>query len=272
MSTIMTLISFNILEGFRPLEAVEAERRHLDRERAEIARNLVHNHNPDILILNEALFCREYGDRSIDYGDLFDFPFQTSALYDNEWGNAILSKFEIEHAEEMKIYNRGGLISRIATKEGPVTIASYHPHPKRFPAHKAEDFSRLVQGLEGPVILGGDFNCIHPEDPLDHDLLVSGFQRFSDHPMELLAQFVDSGRHVFSTLADRGFEDAIPPEKRRYTIPTDLISTDKSSAIRIDHILANELVEILDGEIIQDQDSNLASDHHPVKIRFNLKS
>ena len=272
MSTTITLISFNILEGFRPVGTADAERRQLDRERATIARDLVHNHDPDILILNEALFCREYGNRSVDYGTLFEFPFQTSALYDNEWGNAILSRFEIENSEEMKIYNRGGLIARVATPEGPVTIASYHPHPNRFPIHKAEDFSRLVEGLDGPVVLGGDFNCIHPEDQLDHDLLISGFRRFSDRPADALGQFVESGQHVFSTLADHGFEDAIPMDKRRYTIPTDLISTDKSSAIRIDHILANSRVEILDGEIIQDRDSNRASDHHPVKIEFRLKS
>jgi hypothetical protein len=43
---------------------------------------------PDILILNEALFCREFADKLVDYGDVFDFPFQAAALYDDSWSRS----------------------------------------------------------------------------------------------------------------------------------------------------------------------------------------
>jgi hypothetical protein len=63
----MRLVSFNILEGFRPFAAFSAERRLMDRDRAEAARAVVAELSPDILVLNEALFCRQHAGREVDY-------------------------------------------------------------------------------------------------------------------------------------------------------------------------------------------------------------
>ena len=57
------LVSFNILEGFRPSSASSSERRLIDRDRAAAARAVVADLAPDILVLNEALFCRQYAGR-----------------------------------------------------------------------------------------------------------------------------------------------------------------------------------------------------------------
>ncbi len=129
----MRLVSFNILEGLRPITAGAgaAERRQLDRDRADAARAVVAELAPDILVLNEALFCRQYAGRTADYGALFDFPFGSLALYDDEWGNAILSRYPILKSQEMRIYNRGGLVATIKTPAGLLTVASYHPKTRR---------------------------------------------------------------------------------------------------------------------------------------------
>ena len=156
--TCLRLVSFNILEGLRPLARSASEGRLIDRDRRDAARAVVADLDPDILVLNEALFCREFAGKAVDYGEVFHFPYQTAALYDDAWGNAILSRFPITKAEEMRIYNRGGLLAMIETTDGPVTVASYHPHPQRQPENKAIDFGRLVAGLTGPVIICGDFN------------------------------------------------------------------------------------------------------------------
>jgi hypothetical protein len=50
----MRLVSFNILEGLRPITAGATERRQLDRDRADAARVVVAALTPDILVLNEA--------------------------------------------------------------------------------------------------------------------------------------------------------------------------------------------------------------------------
>ena len=265
------LVSFNILEGLRPLARSSYERRSIDRGRRDAARALVAKLNPDILVLNEALFCRQFADKAVDYGSIFGFPHQAGALYDDAWGNAILSRFPITKSEEMRIYNRGGLIATIETTAGPLTVASYHPHPQRLPENKALDFGRLVAGLTGPVLVCGDFNSISPEDFLDRRQLIEAFRSFSTNPEGAVDRYIDSGKQVFDTLAKLGFKDAIPPAGRRYSMPTDLINRDKSSAMRIDHVLANDDVEVMGGEVVQTAASNCASDHHPVTLGFRIR-
>ena len=53
-------------------------------------------------------------------------------------------------------------------------------------------------------------------------------------------------------------------------MPTDLINRDKSSAMRIDHVLANDDVDVIGGEVVQTAASNCASDHHPVMLEFRI--
>jgi len=265
------LVSFNILEGLRPLAHSSHERRSIDRGRRDAARALVAELDPNILVLNEALFCRQFADKDVDYGRIFGFPHQAAALYDDAWGNAILSRFPIAKTEEMRIYNRGGLIATIETTAGPLTVASYHPHPQRLPENKALDFGRLVARLTGPVIICGDFNCISPEDPIDRRQLVKAFRNFSTSAEAAVERFIDSGKQVFDTLGKLGFKDAIPPAGRRYSIPTDLINRDKSLAMRIDHVLANGGIEVVGGEVVQTAASNCASDHHPVMLDFGIR-
>jgi endonuclease/exonuclease/phosphatase family metal-dependent hydrolase len=271
MPKVFRLVSFNILEGLRPLALSSHERRLIDRDRRDAACAVVADLDPHILVLNEALFCRQFANKAVDYGSIFGFPYQAAALYDDAWGNAVLSRFPIIKTEEMRIYNRGGLIATIETTAGPLTVASYHPHPQRLPENKALDFGRLVAGLTGPVLVCGDFNCISPEDFLDRRQLIEAFRSFSTNPEAAVERYIDSGKQVFGTLGKLGFKDAVPLAGRRYSMPTDLINRDKSSAMRIDHVLANDAVEIVAGEVIQTATSNCASDHHPVMLEFRLR-
>jgi endonuclease/exonuclease/phosphatase family metal-dependent hydrolase len=271
MPSSLRLVAFNILEGFRPLRSIETERRFLDRQRAEAARIVIAELAPDILVLNEALFCRLHAGRRVDYAGLFDFTYEAAALYDGAWGNAILSRYPIARSQELRIYNRGGLTSVIDTPTGPLTVASYHPHPHRYPENKALDFTQLVAGLIGPLIVCGDLNCISPEDAINRSQLIAAFRSFSIDAEGALDQFIDSGKLVFAGLAKLGLKDVIPVAGRRYSIPTDLINLDKSSGIRIDHILANDAIEVVTGEVVHSPASNRASDHHPVMMEFRIR-
>jgi endonuclease/exonuclease/phosphatase family metal-dependent hydrolase len=101
--------------------------------------------------------------------------------------------------------------------------------------------------------------------------LIESFDEFSADAEADVDRFLESGRLVFATLGRLGLKDAIPLTQRRYSMPTDLISLNKSSAIRIDHILANEGIEVVHGEVIHSRASNRASDHHPVVLDFRLR-
>ena len=100
--------------------------------------------------------------------------------------------------------------------------------------------------------------------------MVDAFGRFSETPSETLDRFIESGERVFKRLSEFGLKDAVPVSGRRYSIPTNLITTNKDSAIRIDHVLANEEIIVVGGEVVHSCHSNKASDHHPVMVDFHL--
>jgi endonuclease/exonuclease/phosphatase family metal-dependent hydrolase len=270
MSRTLRLVSYNILEGFRPVAQGKSDRRGLDRERVAAAQDVIAALEPDILVLNEALFCRQFAGRSVDYGAMLGFPHQAAALYDEAWGNAILSRHAIVQSQEMRIYNRGGLRAVIATQGGELTVASYHPHPRRTPAHKADDFRRLITDVRGPLLVCGDLNGISPEDVIDRAHLIAAFGAFTSEPEAAVDRCIESGRLVFGALQELGLHDAVPPEGRGFTMPTDLINRDKSSAMRIDHILANDGLQIVGGGVVHSAASDRASDHYPVMVEFTI--
>ena len=41
--------------------------------------------------------------------------------------------------------------------------------------------------------------------------------------------------------------------------------------MRIDHILANDGIEVVAGEVVHSTATNLASDHHPVVLEFLIR-
>jgi endonuclease/exonuclease/phosphatase family metal-dependent hydrolase len=130
---------------------------------------------------------------------------------------------------------------------------------------------RLIADCSGPLIVCGDLNCINPEDPIDRLAMIDGFRRFSANAEATVDQFVESGRVVFAALNKLGLNDAVPRLGRRFSIPTDLLSLDKSSAMRIDHVLANQRIEIVSGEVVHSPASNRSSDHHPVTVEFRVR-
>lgn len=257
------LVVWNILEGFH-----QAGTSIPDDARIAAARAVLADLAPDVLVLNEALWCEPHGGRHVDYAGLLGFRWSAASLYDGAWGNAVLSRLPIAASSRFRIYNRGGLRADVVTPGGTVRVATYHPHPSRLPANKAADFLALVSGWDGPLIACGDFNAINPDDAPDRAALHRAFGRFSARPAQDADRFVDGGAAVFPALSGAGLADAVPTAGRRHTIPTDLASRDKASAMRIDHVLANRLVAVSGGEVVRHPAAEAASDHYPVLIDF----
>src|SRR5262245_46251629 len=95
-----------LLQYPRGIEAAQPRNRRAAPARpatAPAAVALVRALDPDILVLNEALFCRAHAGTAVDYGGLFAFRHAAAALYDGAWGNVILSQHPITRSAELRI-------------------------------------------------------------------------------------------------------------------------------------------------------------------------
>jgi endonuclease/exonuclease/phosphatase family metal-dependent hydrolase len=259
----LRIMTWNVLEGFnRPGTA------DVDLSRLERARTVVARLGPDVLVLNEALWCEPHGDRHVDYASLLRFPHCRTGLYDCQWGNAVLSMEPIRSARKFSIYNRGGLG---VTLESGLSVATYHPHPSRRPHMRARDVRTMLLREPRPLVFCGDLNAISPEDAVNVPALETGFARFASDPAVSVARFVEGGREMFRELEAAGMRDAIPEAGRRHTIPTDLLSKDKGSAMRLDHVMVSADVDVMGGMVVEDADAEAASDHRPVYADLSFR-
>jgi endonuclease/exonuclease/phosphatase family metal-dependent hydrolase len=137
---------------------------------------------------------------------------------------------------------------------------------------KAQDFACLLARVprDMPLIVAGDFNAIAPADQPDLDAMEKTFAPFSRDPRASADRFIQAGRQVFPMLESLGLRDGVPAANRGYSIPTDVLSTDKSSGMRIDHAWVNQHVRIRSARIIRDALTNKASDHYPLLLDLDL--
>ena len=259
-------MTWNILEGMHVLKKDQADLEpKMDDLRLRAVQEVINSHRPDVLVLNEALWCNPREGYVVNYAELLGFPYSFADIYDGVWGNVILSRAPFSSTERFRIHNRGGLRVTLDTPS-PFLVATYHPHPSRYPAHKAKDFGSLLKDITIPAVVCGDFNAISPEDAPDEVALAAAFARFTKHPASSLSRFTEGGREVFGELSRLGFRDAIPVPKRQPTMPTDLVTTDKSSGMRIDHVWVNKGVDVIGGDILRGPSLEIASDHYPVSV------
>jgi endonuclease/exonuclease/phosphatase family metal-dependent hydrolase len=274
----MRLMTWNILEGLLG-ETVNGNR-HQAEERTRHAVDLVQSLQVDYFVINEALRCEPNHTKPFqNFQEIFGFPYSQSRLYDNEWGNSILSRYPIREDISLLIHpngssqNRGALGVKVETDTKPCWIATLHPHPRRHIFKRAADFDVLLEKLDGPRILAGDFNAISPEDQINEPQLVTAFEHFSQ-PGEAEAsvrRFLEAGRILFDEVLPRyDMRDAMPIANRTYTIPTKLLSEDTSSAMRIDHVLVSKEILVADAQIIHDKRADISSDHYPIILDFTV--
>lgn len=262
----LRVMSWNILEGWHK-SGRKGDLPQLQPHRLCAAQQLIAKIAPDVLVLNEALWCRPHAGHFIDYASLLGFGHIFCDTYDQEWGNAIVSNLPLDDNFRFRIHNRGGLRVKVQLDGWNASIATYHPHPSRYPANKASDYAALVPvGLDHPLVVCGDFNAISPDDGVDEVKLVQAFARFSQNPASDLARFTEGGRRVFQALSNMGMRDAIPSADRTFTMPTDLQSRDKSSGMRIDHAWVNTMTRVVAATIVHDPLADTASDHYPLVV------
>ena len=257
-----TIVSWNIWEGMGA-QIVDGVA-HVDTARLEKIRQTLNDIRPDVVVLNEALWCQEENGFFIDYKRLLGFEHSVQDLYDKHWGNMIVSHRPLDNPFRFRIHNRGGL--RVNIGSPALTVATYHPHPSRYPAHKAQDFQRLLEGCVGPTVVCGDFNAVSPEDVLDEVALTQAFASFSRKPASDVARFTEGGRAVFNCLTQLGFSDAVAFSDRHPTIPTDALNPKKDTAMRIDHAWHKD-TQFCRARVWDTPLTQWASDHLPLVIK-----
>ena len=79
----LRLMTWNILEGFHsPRSDNPVEPPTWDVSRLQAAQKLIRKINPDILVLNEALWCRPVGGHHVNYAQVLGFEHQHADIYD----------------------------------------------------------------------------------------------------------------------------------------------------------------------------------------------
>lgn len=282
------LLFWNFLEGGLKPYNKDFNYRFNDTKRLNAAKNIVSKYKPDIFVINEALFCEKFYSQYQDYQKIFNFKYSFNKLYDKSWGNSILSNIPISDSRSELIHssggqNRGYLEAKLKIKQKNkkdiyFNVCTYHPHPARRPFMKAKDFDSFLSGqVKIPSILVGDLNAISPNDVFDADKIKKGFLKFKREDLvdEMVNKIIESGKEIFNVLDLLKWKDVfeIFPNKKSYTIPTDLIKIDNNSQMRIDHCFINNNPDIIvnDVKIIKNEDTNIASDHYPILLDFEIR-
>jgi endonuclease/exonuclease/phosphatase family metal-dependent hydrolase len=268
------LMNYNILHGFHTSEKPFI----LERERLEAAKEIVKKENPDLLVLTEACFGspNKYG-ISMDYQKIFGFPYYHHAPATPEgyeWGSAILSRFPITETRNLSESWMPFLRAQIDSGGTPFNIDVFHPHPNISDDKKVEKLKSTWEKYQAPQILAGDFNALSPQDKYDREKLIMGFGTFTKDP-ESAVDFLLKGRiipYIISQGLIDTYRQANPKHREQdYTIPTDALSKNKDSAIRLDYIFCSPDYKVSQAGIIKNSLTNKASDHYPVTAILKRK-
>lgn len=157
-------------------------------------------------------------------------------------GIAVLSRYPGIYGQTVCASGAGLAAMRVATPDGPLWVVSLHlhwPYPYR-QASQVEELLPLLEGLEGPVVLGGDFNMVAWSHAVR---AIAGATR------------AENAGHVGGTFA---LSHAVKGENILSRMPR----------LPIDHVLVPE------GAALQsvERRPRLGSDHHGIMARFALKA
>jgi len=263
-------MTYNVLYAFHEREG---DTMLYKEERAHAVRDVVRACKPDILGVTEAVYCGAGRGRLIrpDYATMFGMEHVHAAGFDGDWGNCIVSRFPIRHAEPLPL---GGGRREVTSSALRVTLDCdgrdvhvdvVHPSPAVTEKERADAFTPILTTLKRPYLLIGDLNALSDEDPYDHATLVADMNQTGNvaDPNELATRMLD--RQLVAKIRAHGLQDFAPPT-RRHTLPTELPrgQATQGAKLRLDYIFASEDFQAERVEVIDNEASNRASDHYPI--------
>jgi endonuclease/exonuclease/phosphatase family metal-dependent hydrolase len=272
------LMQYNIRTGFRNTEKPYD----FEGNRMELVKEVVKKEKPDILVLNEAYF--ESKNRSgilMDYQKIFNFPFYAHGNYKYGfspfWGNAILSKYPIIEIENKNKGFIGKLSVKIKIKNSLVNLDATHISPigsrkDGCLSSKGQEIGvkQVLKDKKKNYILAGDFNSLSPLDEYNENEMIESWSKIVKDSRKQIKEMLkrDAIKYVLST----GLVDSYKLKNKKFdfTIPTDFLSKDKSTGIRIDYLFCSLDLRIIESGIIKNKLTEQASDHYPTYIVLDM--
>lgn len=261
------VIQFNIRTGFRVTEKPYS----LEAKRMKYAKKLIRKENPDILLINEAYFeSKNKSGILVNYREIFNYPYYAHGNYKNGlspfWGSAILSKFPIT---KIKNKNRGlgGWLSCDIIKNKKVinlNLAHITPIPYLNSKGQEKEIKKILKETNKNCILAGDFNSLSPLDHYNSKEMIKSWSKITKNADKQIKEMLK--RDAVKVVLSKGLLDTYKEKNKmfNYTIPTNFLSKDKSTGIRIDYIFCSKEFKVVDSGIIKNSFSENSSDHYPI--------
>lgn len=262
------IINWNILHGFH----TTSEPFTFEENRLRLAQQLVKEQNPDILVLTEACYGKEFKGCFIDYPKEFGFPHHYYAPKHYESGVSLLSKFPITKVDNFSHGKVHFLRAQLDLEGKLINLDIVHPHPSLLEEEKARFIRSVLRDFQTPYLLIGDFNACSPHDNYNREEMIRSFSRFEKHP----EAFIDSllTFQMLKEVEKIGLIDAYLATNKdkevNFTVPTDLLSKDKGSGMRCDFIFCSKDFKVEESGVIKTELTERASDHYPIFSALSL--
>lgn len=259
----MKIVNYNLLNGV----CHEEKPFNLDKKRLFLVAKVLEKENPDILILTEAyLWPFAKKDKLNNYPDLFDNLCNLYAPAQNQfrWAPVVFSRFPTEFTDFSE-FHKTFLRIIINIEKRKIFLDVIHPHPEFSEQEKEELANKILKNHQTPYILAGDLNSLSPQDNYNYPNLLEGYRKFMKEKAEQKIEDMSSCLFVKSILKN-GLIDSFRTnhEEFDFTVPTNLRSKNKDSAVRIDYIFCSKQFKIVESGIIKDKLTEQASDHYPI--------
>lgn len=263
----LKLLEYNIQNGF----CTEKAPFKFQKNRLLKASKIIQKENPDILILCEGFywpFAKKVSMKNIK--KTFDKMYNIYAPQDYQfrWAPVILSKFPIIEYENLSKHFLNYIRAKIKIKKKELILDVFHPHPSIEDKQKKEFIKGIKKTNKKYYILSGDFNSLSDKDKYDRKELLKGFKKVSSKPEVVVKNFMQKG--LIPYIRKIRLNDTFQKSKNNYTIPTDFLSKDKSTAIRIDYIFCSKNFKIHKGGVIKNNLTERASDHYPIYAHLEI--
>ncbi len=265
---LLRVMTYNVLYAFHERQG---DTMLFQEDRARAVREVVRACAPDVLGVTEAVYCGPGRGRLIrpDYATMFGLEHVHAGGFAGDWGNCLVSRFPILHAERLPLgggrdeVTSSALRATLDCDGREVHVDVVHPSPAITEAERVAAFVPLLSTLQRPYLMIGDLNALSDEDPYDHATLVAQLTGHVEQPEVLATRMLD--RRLIATVREQGLRDLAPPG-RRHTLPTRLPRphATQGARLRLDYIFASDDFRVERVEVIDNEATDRASDHYPI--------